>query len=244
MLDDQNDLTSERKGRILTRGHGFPVDHIALAVSNTEDGVRYVEQLTGVAPTLTQRDTNDFYWSAALEIGEDSFLEVIGPNPDHRGIHPLKSFMAGLKQPTLLFWYIATDDFDAMAQRIEAAGETLKMVVTVHPEKSANGSDYTRAAIGSGFVSQRPGLIEWRKRSIEPPSEHACRMTGFSLRHPKPEGLNELFEQIGVDLVVAHGPSSIGITLETPKGEVVIENPGAELSVLGMLSAILRRPFG
>lgn len=237
-------MTDDRYGRVLTRGHGFPLDHIALAISNTEDGVRYVERLTGVAPTLTRRDANDFYWSAALEIGEDSFLEVIGPNPDHRGVHPLKSFMAGLKQPTLLFWYIATDDFDAMARRIEAAGETLKMVVVVDPEKSANGSDYTRAAIGSGFVSQRPGLIEWRKRSLEPPSEHACRMTGFLLRHPKPERLNKLFEQIGVDLVVARGPSLIGITLETPKGEIVIENPGTELSVLGMLSAILRRPFG
>lgn len=231
-------------GKVLIRGHGFAVDHIALAVSNTENGVAYVEELTGVAPILTKRDPNDFYWSGALEIGEDSFLEIIGPNPDHRGIQPFKSYLAGLKQPRLLFWYIATDNFEAMKTKIEAAGEKVKMVVVVDPDRSANGSDYTRASIGAGFVSQRPGLIEWRKRSVESRPEATCRMTDFRLQHPQPGAFNPFFKSIGVDLAVAEGPSLIGITLETPKGEVVIQNEGTELSLLGMLAAILRRPFG
>ena len=233
-----------RSGQVLVRGHGFPVDHIALAFRDTEEGVRHVERLTGVRPRLTKRDRKEFFWSAALEIGEDSFLEVFGPNPDHRGIHPLKSFIAGLDEPRLLFWYIATDDFAAMAKRIEDAGERLKMVVTVDEQKSATGSGYTRAAIGSGFVSQRPGLIEWRKLSLEPSERAACRMTAFSLSHPKPDAFNDLFAKLGVDLHVAHGPSQISLSLDTPKGEVVLATPGTEVSMLGMLLPVLRRPFG
>lgn len=240
----QNQHATPGKGQVLVRGHGFPMDHIALAVSNTEDGVRYVEKLTGVAPVLTQRDPKDFYWSAALEIGEDSFLEVIGPNPDHRGMHPLKSFMAGLKQPTLLFWYIATDDFEAMRYRIEAAGERVKMVVKVDPETSANGADYTRGSIGSGLVTQQPGLIEWRKRSLQPGTDIPCRMTELHLSHPEPSDLNRLFSEIGVDLEVETGPSWIRLVLDTPKGEITLENPGTEISLFGMFLAMLRHPFG
>ena len=244
MSDVSNDLTLEDTGRVLTRGHGFPVDHIALAVKNTEDGARHVEDLTGVTPTLTKRDRKDFYWNAALGIGEDSFLEVIGPNPDHRGVQPLKSFMAGLEEPTLLFWYVATEDFDVFARRVAAAGEGLKHVVTVDPETSANEADYTRAAIGSGFVSQRPGVIEWRRRGVEQSTDVRCRLTSFSLSLPRPDDLNALFTALGIYVPVERGPSRIGLTLETPKGEVAIENPGYELTLIKLLSAVIRRPFG
>ena len=244
MSDNSEAPNASGPGRVLKRGHGFPVDHIALAVPDTEGGVRYVEELTGVKPTLTKSDPKDFYWSAALGIGEDSFLEVIGPNPDHKGIHPFRSYMAGMTEPAVMFWYVATDDFDAFAKRVEAAGETLSNIVTVDPATSANGSDYTRAGIGNGFETQRPNVIEWRKRSVEQSTDIECRMTGFSLSHPKPEALNKLFEALGIDAVVEKGPSHIGLTLQTPKGEVTLANAGVKFGLATLLSAILRRPFG
>ena len=234
----------EDRGLVLTRGHGFPVDHIALAVPDTQAGVRYVEELTGVRPQLTRRDPKDFYWSGALGIGEDSFLEVIGPNPDHRGVQPFKSMMAALKQPTLMFWYVATDDLDVFARRVAAAGARLEHIVKVNPETRANKSDYTRAVIGPGFISQRPSVIEWRRRSIEQSSDVQCRLVDFSLRLPEPDELNALFDALGIDVAVDRGPSHFGITLETPKGRVVIENEGYAFTPLRMISAILRRPFG
>ena len=244
MSDTPEEINESDRGRVLKRGHGFPVDHIALAVPDTEGGVRYVEQLTGVKPTLTKSDPKDFYWSAALGIGEDSFLEVIGPNPDHKGVHPFKSFMAGLKEPAVMFWYIATDGFDAFVRRVELAGETLSNIVTVDPETSANDSDYTRAGIGKRFETQRPNVIEWRKRSVEQSTDIQCRMTGFSLSHPKPDALNGLFEALSIDAVVKKGPSRIGLTLQRPKGEVTLANAGVKSGLVTLLSAILRRPFG
>lgn len=228
----------------MIRGHGLPLDHVAFAFADTQAGVRHVEELTGVAPRLTKRDPKDFFWSAALGIGEGSFLEVIGPNPDHRGMHPLKSLLAGLKEPTLLFWYVATDDFEAFARRIAAAGEKLTHVVAVEPGTSANRSHYTRAAIGSRFISQRPGVIEWRRRSLDLSREEGCRLTDFSLSLPEPDALNALFAALAIGLTVERGPNRIGLTLASPKGDVVIENPGYALTPMKMLAAIVRRPFG
>ena len=71
-----------------------------------------------------------------------------------------------------------------------------------------------------------------------------CRLTDFSLSLPKPDELNALFVRLGIDVTVSRGPSRIGLTLETPKGEVAIDNPGYELTPLKMLLAIIRRPFG
>lgn len=89
--------------------------------------------------------------------------------------------MAGLNEPTLLFWYVATDDFEAFARRAAAAGVPLGHIVTVDPETSANKSDYTRAVVGSGFISQQPGVIEWRRRSVEQSTDIECRLTGFEM---------------------------------------------------------------
>lgn len=45
-------------------------------------------------------------------------------------------------------------------------------------------------------------------------------------------------------MTVERGPNTIGLTLETPKGDVTIENPGYELTLTKMLLAVLRHPFG
>ena len=228
---------------VLDRG-GTQLDHIALAVPDTEKGVAFVRELTGVEPALTRRDPKDFYWSAAIPLAERSFLEIIGPNPDHRGVHPLKSFMAGLAQPKLLFWYVATADISAFARQAKEAGAPLRSIVKVDPATSTNGSDYTRASIGKGYISQRPGVIEWRRRSVQQAGERQCRLSRFKLCHPKADELNALFGKLGIDIEVATGPSLIGITLVSPKGEVSIENEGYDFTLFNMLAAIFRRPFG
>ncbi|KWV92020.1 hypothetical protein [Erythrobacter sp. YT30] len=61
---------------VLDRG-GTQLDHIALAVSDNVKSVEFVLELTGVEVTLAKRDPKDFYWSAAIPIAEQSFLEII-----------------------------------------------------------------------------------------------------------------------------------------------------------------------
>ncbi|MEM9261946.1 MAG: VOC family protein [Pseudomonadota bacterium] len=231
------------KGRILRRGHGFQLDHIGLAVPDTAKGVAFVEEKTGATPHLGPPQPGNFYWSGALSIGKESYLEIIGPNPDHRGVHPFKSVMAGLSEPTLMFWYVATDDFEAFAKKVENASARLQQIVRVDAQDD-QGADYTRAIIGPGFLSQRPSVIEWRRRSIRSPVDIRCTLKSFSLSLRRPKELNSLFAKLGVDTPVHDGPSGMSITVDTPKGEIEFTNAGYNLTPMKMLAAVLKRPLG
>ena len=95
---DTPDMTDDTASSpIHIRSHGFPVDHVALAVSDTVAGAAHVEERTGVAPVLHDPEPGQWYRSASLAIGPDSNLEIIDPNPEHRGLHPRKLMLRGLR---------------------------------------------------------------------------------------------------------------------------------------------------
>ena len=98
---------------IIRRSHGFQLDHIGLGVPNTRDGVKWVEEKTGAKVDLHDPEPNQFYWSGSLAIGENSFLEIIGPNPNYKKFQPFGALLKTLSEPQLLFWYVAVEDFAA-----------------------------------------------------------------------------------------------------------------------------------
>ena len=217
--------------KVLTRSHGLPVDHIAIGVPDMPGAVHEFHALTGVTPYFRKPEPGQWYWSAGLRLGEDSFLEILGPNPKHPGFHPLKTLISGYDSPQVLFWYIATDDFDGLVDRLKEIRIPVERIETIHLVRDNQEVHYKRGIIGPGFVSQRPCVIQWRKR-VDPPreaGEDACRLKAVVLRHPDADKLNRLFSEMGIGLRVEPGPSRIALDLETPKGTVRFENPGEEL---------------
>ena len=100
---DTPDMTDDTASSpIHIRSHGLPVDHMALAVSDTVAGAAHVEERTGVAPVLHDPEPGQWYRSASLAIGPDSNLEIIGPNPEHHGLHPRKLMLRGLRASCVL----------------------------------------------------------------------------------------------------------------------------------------------
>ncbi len=230
-------------GRVLPRSHGFDLDHIALAASDTARGVAWLAERTGAAPLLVDPEPSQWYQSATLPLGGDSFLEVIGPNPSSRRPHPLRTLLAGFDEPRLLFWYVATDDLDAFSARAADGGHLLTRVECVDGGEGHN--KYRRAVIGKGFVSQRPSVIEWQRRVEREDLDHRCRLTGFDLWHPEPGPMNDLLQHIGASIQVTTGESRIELVVDSPAGEVRLESPGFEATPVqmgrGLLRGLLRR---
>ena len=222
------------EANVLIRSHGLAVDHIALAVPDMPKAIRDIHALTGAEPHFADPEPGQWYWSGALGLGKDSFLEILGPNPSHGGFHPLKALISGYDNPQVLFWYIATGDFDGLVSRLKSIRTPVERIETVRFQRDGKESHYKRGIIGPGFLSQRPCVIEWRQRVEHPWQQDAagCQLKGLQLRHPKAPRLNELFAALGINLTVAPGPSWIAVELETPKGTVKFENEGTELSGL------------
>ncbi|MEM9763328.1 MAG: VOC family protein [Pseudomonadota bacterium] len=230
-------------GKILRRSHGFQVDHIGLGVPDTAEGVAWVREQTGASVWLREPRPDQWYWSGALPIGEKSFLEIIGPNPDWRRFHPFKAVLGELTAPTLLFWYVAVDDFERFSRRALKGGIAIENVEAVNVDGRASArAGYRRGYVGPGFMTERPNVIEWVRHPIlggEGEQAGQCRLVGFSLTNPKAEQLNRAFAHLGIDVRVAEGPSCIAVEIDTPRGQWRIENAGISLVMPSMLWTLL-----
>ena len=216
---------------ILRRSHGFQVDHVGLGVPNTEEGVRWFSQKSGVNIELGEPEPGQYYWSGGVRIGADSFLEIIGPNPAWKGFNPLHAVLRTLEEPQLLFWYAATSDFEAMRKKAEKIGQPIRRVEHINTDGAwAERPGYIRGFLGPGVLSQRPNLIQW---VIESPKLKGmpiqCRLTDLRLRHPKAKALENHLRKLGFDISIEKGPRLIGISLETPNGTLHFEDRGLDL---------------
>jgi len=226
---------------IIRRRHGFQIDHIGLGVPDTEDGVAWLSQRTGAEPRIRDPEPDQWYWSASLMIADDSFLEVIGPNPAWTRFQPFHRLLASLREPQILFWYIGVSDFVAFQSLAASHKIPIQRVEEINHDKAApNHSSYTRGFVGPGFLSQRPNVIQWLDRAVDDTEPPACHLTGFRLRHPKSEKINLTFKALGIDLPVERGSPQIGATLATPNGAVTIESPGLNWTGLRGLAHIAR----
>jgi len=223
-------------GRVLNRSNGFGLDHVAFGCRDVEQGARWFEERLGARADVHLAE-NSWYRSASIPVGPDAAVEILAPDRNHSGFHPLKAILRGLAEPVPLFWYVATDDLGALEARIEHVGEALHRRERVDP-KDESLPAYERAQIGKKFISQVPQAIVWTRR-IEKHNP-ICRVEGFELQHPAPDDINRLLESIEAPMRVAKGPSRFRITFESPNGTVPIDGTGFSGSSLELGARMAR----
>jgi hypothetical protein len=229
-------------------------DHIGLAVNNVVDGVAYFESLTGIKARLNPAESSAPFRSASVRIGEKCFLEILGPNPDHKGIHPLKSLLRAFKEPTLWFWYIRTDDFEELQKKIEGAGRRVeqKTKMEMDDTRSDEFAPHIRGSIGPGFDPVYPNIIQWLAKpkmdvvgemDLHPLQDFVVRVPASGMHKPK-----TFFEVIGVPSEVLKESSDdkdyLSLTLETPKGPITWENEAQRVSTWKALSTTFKDVLG
>ncbi|MEO0881673.1 MAG: VOC family protein [Pseudomonadota bacterium] len=224
---------------IIRHPHGSQVDHIGLGVPDTKAGVEWLEEKMGADVYIGDPEPDQWYWSGSVSIGGPSFLEVIGPNPEHKGFQPFKTYLKDLDGPALLFWYVAVDNFSALRNFMKGERIPLQQVQEINID-AANPEQpgYSRGFVGPGFLSQRPNVIEWRHRPERIVGEGTCTLKEFRLSHPKADNLNTVFGRLGIDVPVSIGPSSLGVTIDTPNGDFVLDSPGMAWTGFRMLPTI------
>lgn len=225
---------------LINKKNEFYIDHIALGVSNTQEGMDYIEQLTGVKPRLPDGQTDNWYLSASLNLGDGTFLEIIGPNPAHNGFHPFKQILKELSEPQLVFWYLGTEKFLEATQIINTNGFKLERHNRISKEFEGKKLDYEIGIIGKGFYSEQPNLIQWH----EVPKKHyddqpACSISEFKVSCRQATKLNKLFDKLGMDFKTSEGNNQMQLILDTPKGSVELKGGGIQLAGISSLVAMV-----
>ncbi|MEM9669411.1 MAG: VOC family protein [Pseudomonadota bacterium] len=242
MKDAISDVQNKLPYTVIRHSHGLQVDHIGLGVPDTKAGVGWLKEQIGADVYIGDPEPGQWYWSGSVSIGGSSFLEVIGPNPEYKGFQPFKTYLKDLDGPAVLFWYVAVDSFADVRRFMKKEKIPLQQIQDINLD-AANPKQpgYSRGFVGPGFLSQRPNVIEWTHRPKRFSGESGCTLKEFRLVHPKAVQLSNVFAHLGIEVPISSGPSSLGVTIDTPNGDFVLDNPGMAwtgLRIFGLIGGL------
>jgi len=236
---------------VITKADGTQVDHIGLACRDLQEGVQYFRDKTGIELVIHKAREDVPYQNATVRIGDTSFLEILGPNAAYKGINPLRSLLKRFSEPTLWFWFVGTNDFDALEKSIRDAGRCTERKI-----EGESGTDsklaYVRASIGPGFWSVYPNVIQW-KGSVK---EHHLKdlpivpIKNFSVIVGQDfETIKEFFKSVGIDgsylQASTDNKSYLSLTIETPdKGPVTFKSEADSVSTWTVIKTLLMDLMG
>jgi hypothetical protein len=213
-------------------GHS-PVDHLVYAVPDLEEGVRRIAALLGVSPTPGGRHEGLGTANALVGLGGQTYLEIIGPDPEQpEPVHARPFGIDALAGPRLVTWAVREGDLEGRAAAARAhhydAGEVVAM-----SRRRADGVEISWRLLipptalqggpwpGDGLV---PFFIDWGETPHPATSvERGALLIGLTARHPDPAAVRGLLRAAGVELPVDPG--------ETPQLTAVIGSPAGRVEL-------------
>jgi hypothetical protein len=200
------------------------VDHLALGIHNLDEGLKWIKEKTGVDAYVVPPEPGQWYQSAGLLLGENVILEIIAPNPNHKGYHPIKQVLKSYSKPNLFFWYLGVKNFDEFEKFAKKEGIKIERIEKVEYVRNSIPISYQRATVGPGFFSERPNIIEWKAREDRSKEKQGCRLLSFWIESSEPELTRELFQKLKIDIQVfdGKGKSKLFLKIDTPKGEIIL----------------------
>jgi hypothetical protein len=203
------------------------LDHIVYAVPDLAKAVSDLEQRLGVRATPGGKHTGLGTHNALLSLSDESYMEVIGPDPDQPPPTMPRPFgIDALTGPRLVTWLAKATDLDKQVEQARARGYDLGKITPMHRDLP----DGTRIAwrlvipaqpLGDWLV---PVLIEWHT-TLHPAktSARGCTLVELHGEHPQPETIRPILAAMGLSLDIRPGAApALSATLDTPKGRIVL----------------------
>ncbi len=211
------------------------LDHVVLAVPDLGRAVRELTDRTGVEPAHGGAHpglgTHNALVGMTWRGGTRCYLELLAPDPDQPGV-PAAATMLGLGllgddfEPRMLAWAVRPDDLEATVARARREGVDVGAPAAASRTTTSGRRLTWQLAVPRplGLGGVQPFLIDWG-RGPHPADELApsLELLGLELRHPDPATAARRLAVLGVDHPVGPaGTPSLGVTLRTPAGEVVL----------------------
>ena len=202
------------------------LDHLVYAVPDLDAAVDALTARLGVRAAAGGRHPGWGTHNALLSLGDDSYLELIAPDPAQPSPDNPRSFdLDAVTAPLLRTWAIKAPDIDAHIERARVAGfepGDAEPGSRATPDGAMLEWRLTRAGRGRGDWLV-PFLIDWGDAELHPArtSPPGCAFVKLRAEHPQPSAVQPMLDAVGAGLIVERGdrPALIA-TLDTPRGRV------------------------
>lgn len=200
------------------------VDHFMYGVADLDAGVEAFERLTGVRAAIGGSHAGRGTRNTLVSLGEDVYLEIIGPDPGQDLTQSFGDVLRELSEPGLITWCAADGDLTRAAEALrELELEAMGPVAMSREDPVAGSLAWELLFIGGHDLGMLvPFLIDW-KESPHPAARAAqgCLLKSFELRTPETVALRGVLDVLELDVpVVSAEEPGLAVVLETLKGEV------------------------
>jgi hypothetical protein len=201
------------------------VDHLVYATPDLAAGVERVERLLGVRAVPGGQHPGAGTRNALIGLGEKTYLEIIGPDPDQPKPDRARRFgIDGLQGPGLVTWAAKGKDLEATVRNAKSKGIDLGQVQAGsrrRPDGSLLSWKLTVAPEMS-FGGILPFFIDWGETAHPAGSlPKGCVLVALRAEHPDGNRVRSGLSALGLNLRVDSGSAPALIaTIRTPKGEV------------------------
>lgn len=199
------------------------IDHVIVAVSSLEAGVRELADASGVEAALGGQHPGMGTQNALASLGQGVYLEILAPVPGAE-VNERFTQIKSLDRLTPIGWAVTVDDAEAKAKELAALGYQTSGVFKGSRERP-DGSrlEWAIVAILDPKGRQIPFFIEWSETSPHPAttSPKGCELESLVALDPDAAALAEDLKKIGAEVAVRqHSTSGLELTLKCPRGEV------------------------
>jgi hypothetical protein len=203
------------------------VDHLLLGVADLDQGIGWVEKMTGVKAVMGGSHPGVGTRNALLSLGDRQYLEIIAPDPAQTAYN-FQIDLRKLSGPRLITWAAATADINAIAKNAHEAGYQLFGPCDgsrVRPDGKVLKWKTLGVMneLGVEGIEPIPFFIEWARDSLHPSqdSPKGCELRSFEIEHPDPASLMDALRKLGVEANVKQASNArLKATLKTPNGEL------------------------
>lgn len=210
-------------------GTPLALDHLLFATPDVDETTRDLEERFGVAFGPGGRHLQWGTRNRILSLGDDLYLEVIGPDEEQPGMAGRRILdLDRLETPRLAWYAVRPVVIEETTGALVAAGFTPGEVVHGRRELPDGGelswqmtTPYVRLL--EGLV---PIVIRWGPDSTHPGSvpTPGVSLAEFRIESPNASRLSPTFARIGLPEVVRGECSRLVATFDTPQGRVALSS--------------------
>lgn len=211
---------------------GMPLDHILWATHDLDDGIAHFERLTGIRAARGGRHPGRGTHNALLALTQNSYLEIIAPDPSQSLDNNLGATIKALPSPGIFTFAVQCNDMPSLV----AAAKRAKIAIEGPDNWSREQPDGPTLRWLLAFTNDTPFgryvpfYIDWQKSphpSTTTPG--GLQLLDFTIRHPEHAQLSALYAALNIDVRVAPGdrPDMLA-SLQGPRGPITLTSTGPQ----------------